>query len=96
MDNLENNNKFSLVEGKFSNEEAREHLMNFFSSRIQFLEMKNFSATVRFGKPDETALREIPELKKKLEKILAIVSEAKSSKKPIYISSDIKISLFDD
>lgn len=96
MVNLENKNKLRLVEGEFSNEEAREFLMNFFSSGIQYLEMKNFSSTVRFGKSDKTALMVIPQLKNNIEELLTTLSEEKLNKRRIYISSEIKISLFDD
>lgn len=85
--------KLTLVEGIFSNEEAKEILMNIFSTKIHFHEMKNFSSQERLGKPDETALKRIPALKISLGKLLKIVEEAGVSNKQLAITSEINISL---
>ena len=85
-----------LVEGNFSNEEAKEVLMNIFSAKINFHETKNFSSKERFGKPDTTAEKRIPELKMELEKVLQVVLEAKSNNKKLKITSKIEISLLND
>lgn len=83
----------NLIEGNFSNEEAKEILMNIFSAKIHFHEMKNFSSMERFGKQDETAVKRIPELKSCMGKLLEIVEEAKSNNKKLVINSEINISL---
>jgi hypothetical protein len=93
MSNFENLN---LIDGVFSNEEAKEILMNVFSTKILFHELKNFSSEERFGKPDKTASKRIPELKKEVEKVLQILSEAKINNKTLRISSEINIKLLDD
>jgi len=87
--------KINLIEGTFSNEEAKEILVNIFSTKINYHEMKNFSSHERFGKYDETAKKRIPELKKELEKISKIISEAKLHNKNLIIKSEITIALSD-
>lgn len=40
---------YKLIEGSFSDEEAKDVLKNFFESKIHFHEMRNFSSEERFG-----------------------------------------------
>lgn len=86
----------SLINGKFNGEEANEILLNLFSTKIHFHELKNFSSRERFGKDDETAQRRIPELKKGREKVKQMVAEAKAKDKHLVITSVINISLEDE
>ena len=85
--------KVSLIEGDFQAEEAKEILMNFFSTKVHFHEMKNFSSQERFGKPDEASLKRIPELKQNLEEVLELVAAASRSNNRLIITSliDIKV-----
>jgi hypothetical protein len=85
--------KLNLINGNFSSEEAKEILMNIFLTKVRFHEVKNFSSLVRFGIDDETAQIRIPQLKKELEKVLKIVSEAEAANKKMIITSEINISL---
>lgn len=93
MDKIET---LTLIEGNFSEEEAREILMNVFSAKIKFHQSTNFSSQLRFGKQCETAKKRIPELNKEVEKVLQVVSEAKSKNKRLIITSGIDIYLSDD
>lgn len=88
--------KLSLINGKFEEEEAREILMNLFSTKIQFHELRNFSSQIRFSQDDEIAQNRIPELKKSKEKLRLILLEAKAKNKRLIITSDINITLSDD
>ena len=47
---MKKNETFNLIDGVFSVDEAREILMNIFSTKIQFHEMKNLSSEERFEK----------------------------------------------
>jgi len=87
--------KLNLIEGTFSHEDANEILMNIFSNKINFHEMNNFRSQERLGKEDDTAKKRITELKKEIEKVLQILSEAKSNNKKLVITSKICISLLD-
>lgn len=88
--------KLNLIEGQFSSTEAQEVLLNIFSTKIQFHELKDFSSQERFGKPDEIAQKRIPELKKEVEKLMQILSEANTGQKHLVVCSEITISLSED
>lgn len=93
MDKIET---LTLIEGNFSEEEAREILINVFSAKINFHRLSDFSSQERLGKQCETAKKRIPELNKEIEKVLQIVSEAKSKNKRLIITSGIDIYLSDE
>lgn len=90
---MKNTKVLKLIDGSFSPDEAREILMNVFSSKIQFNKMKNFSSEERFGKEDITALKRIPELKKSMDIISKLIEEAKQNNETIQIISEVKITL---
>lgn len=85
--------KLTLIEGTFSNEEAKEILMNIFYTKINFHEVKNFSSIERFGEADANAQKRIPHLKQSVEKLTKFLAEANTSKKKIIINSEIIISI---
>ena len=72
---------YKLIEGTFSDQEAKDILKNFFESKIHFHEMRNFSSEERFGHKDDMAVKRIPELKQASKNILEIVQQAKLSNK---------------
>jgi hypothetical protein len=86
----------NLIEGNFSEEEAGEILMALFSAKINYHRMKDFSSRERFGRPDETAQKRIPELQKEIVKVSQVVSEAKSKNKRLIITSAVELHLSDD
>lgn len=93
---MDQNRKLSLINGCFTDAEAKEILMNIFSAKIQFHKVKNFSSQVRHGKDDEIAQNRISDLKKEQEKILQILSEASSKNMKLAITSEINIALITD
>ncbi|GBL35843.1 hypothetical protein EMGBS15_14380 [Filimonas sp.] len=88
--------KLNLIDGEFSHEEAKEILMNIFSTKIHFHKMRNFSSQERFGREDETAIRRIHALEIEIEKVIKVVSEANTLNKKLVITSEINISLADE
>ena len=90
MNNIE---KLTIIEGNFSEVEAREILMNIFSTKINFHSIKNLSSQERFGKDDEIAQKRIPELKNEIERLEQILKEANANNKRLLVSSQISISL---
>lgn len=84
--------KLKLIEGDFSYEEAKEILMNIFSAKIKYHEMKNYSSQERFGKDDETAKIRIPELEKEIDKVKNLVLDAASNNNRLIITSEINVS----
>jgi hypothetical protein len=93
---MKNKETFTLIDGSFSNEEAKEILMNILSTKIHFHEKRDFSSQERFGKKDEIAQRRIPELKESLNIINEKIAEAKSQNKKLLINSELTISFSND
>lgn len=85
----------TLIEGSFSVDEAKEILTNIFSSKINFHKIRNLSTQVRYGKDDVIAQKRIPALKMELEKLEAIIAEAKAHNKKLLVNSAISITLVD-
>ena len=90
---MQNLQKVTFIDGTFSPEESREILMNVYSSKINFHQIKNFSSRERFGKDDKTSTKRIPELKQAMEEVLSIIETAKKNGEQLEIKSDIYISL---
>lgn len=83
----------SLIEGKFESEDAKAILMNIFSTKIQFHEMRNFSSEERSGKPDEISSQRIPVLKSNVAALTEILEEAKRKNQILKITANINISV---
>ena len=86
----------SLIDGQFSDEDAKEILMNVFSKKITFHERKNFSEFEMHGENDQNAQSRITVLKQEMEKVHEIIAEAKAKNQRLKIDSEIKISLLTD
>lgn len=84
--------KFKLIDGRFSTEEAKEILTSVFSEKINFHLMKNFSSQERFGKDDENAAKRIHQLKEELDRLKELLSNRNSADKTLTINSEINIS----
>lgn len=86
-------NTLKLIKGTYSDVEAREILLNLFTSKINFHQMKNFSNEERFGKSDEAALTRITELKQSVIEIKTMLEFAKLNQMKLTIKSEVSISL---
>lgn len=82
---------YKLIYGDFTAEESREILVNVFSSKIQFHQMKNFSSQERFGKADKISTNRIPALNKSLEKILKTIAAAEKKGQRVEIISEVSL-----
>lgn len=87
--------KLILIEGTFESEEAKEILMNIFTTKITFHQRNNFSFQERFGKDHETAKKRIPALQKEVMKLRSIIELAEAQNKKLQIHSEITISMTD-
>ena len=87
---------YKLIEGTFSDQEAKDILKNFFKSKIHFHEMRNFSSEERFGHKDDMAVKRIPELKQASKDILEIVQQAKLGNKRLLINANVQISIVEE
>lgn len=88
--------KLKLIDGYFSPEESREILLNVFSNKIQFHQMKNFSSQERFGKDDNSSVKRIPQLKKSIDKLLKIIDAAEKKGDNLEVKSEVIISIIEN
>lgn len=93
---MKNTETLTIIDGNFTSDEAKEILSKLITSKINFHATKNWSSQERFGKQDEVAQHRIPALKKELEKLHTILSEAEKSNKRLVVSSEINIMLVDE
>ncbi len=93
---MKNTETLTLINGNFTNDEAKEILMNMFSSKINFHTVKNWSSQERYGQDDEIAQKKIPALRDEIKKLELILAEAKVKNKKIVLSSEINISILED
>ena len=63
--------ELKLIEGEFTPQDAKEILTNLYTSKLNFHLMKNFSSMERFGKSDDLSNKKIPELKNRINKVIA-------------------------
>jgi hypothetical protein len=89
---MKNQSKLSLIDGSFTPQEALDILMNLYSSKINFHELKCFSSIERFGHEDEHSAKRIPELKASRNKISIMLKELENSDEEINIQSEVIIS----
>ena len=89
---MKKNEKLIIIDGRYRYDEAKEILMTMFSSKLNFLNIKNWSSQERYGKEDEMAQKRISALRNEMKKLEEILSEVKSKNKMLVISSEINIS----
>ena len=91
-----NKRQVMLINGIFSDIDAKEILLNVISAKIQFHSMKNFSAKERFGKEDLVSLKRKTDLNYDLLKINELIAHAKANNLYLKIDSTIHISLLEN
>ena len=92
---MKNNSNLTLIEEEISCEDANEILTKMFFSNSNYHNIKNWSSQERYGTDDEIAQERIPDLKREMEKLQTILSEARVNRKKLVVSSSIKITLVD-
>jgi protein-tyrosine phosphatase len=90
---METMKKINLINGHFTSFEARELLMDLYTKNINFNKLQNFSAQIRYGNDDDSALERIVYLKESMEQITQILDEAKANNKKVVINSFIDIEI---
>ena len=73
---MNNTETLKLIDGNFANDDARELLMNLFTSKINFYNVKNLSSYVRFGCDDEMAQQRIVLLNEEKLSIIKVFHQA--------------------
>ncbi|BFM41363.1 hypothetical protein CFS9_00040 [Flavobacterium sp. CFS9] len=86
---MKNTQKIQLIKGDFTNEEAKEILLNLINAKINFHNLKNFSDDERSGEQDEFSLKRIAELTESKEAISEMIHHAIEKNLKIKVESDI-------
>lgn len=86
----------TVINDRFTNEEAKDVLLHLFNSPINFYNIKNWSSQERYRKDDAVSQERIPALKKEIEKLQEILKQSKSQNKKLLVSTEITISFADD
>jgi hypothetical protein len=81
-----------LIDGIFSEIDAKEILLNIISTKIHFHSMKNFSSQERLGIEDANSKKRMADLNNDFEKIKEILKQANANNLNLNIHSTIHIS----
>lgn len=92
---MKKNETLTIMDDYFTHDEAKEIIMNMFSSKLNFHNIKNWSSQERFGKNDAIAQEKIPELRNEMKRLEEILTEAKTKNKKLVVSSAINIELLE-
>lgn len=85
--------KLKLVDGTFSAKDSKEILLNIFSSKIHFHQLKNFSSQELNGVDNKIAMKRIPQLQKCMETILKTMTSAEKKGKKVTIKSEVFLTI---
>lgn len=88
--------ELNFIDGEFKTKEAKELLMDLFTKKIQFHEMKNFSKLVRFGNEDFNSKARTSSLKESIELLSDFLEKHDNDKVRLYIHSEIRIEVKND
>jgi hypothetical protein len=92
---MKKNETLTIMDDNFTHDEAKEIIMNMFSSKLNFHNIKNWSSQERFGKNDAIAQEKIPALRNEMKRLEEILLEAKTKNKKLVVSSAINIELLE-
>jgi len=92
---MKKNETLTIMDDYFTHDEAKEIIMNMFSSKLNFHNIKNWSSQERFGKNDAIAQEKIPVLRNEMKRLEEILIEAKTKNKKLVVSSAINIELLE-
>ena len=82
-----------LIKGTFTPDEAGAILLQLLDSKINFHNLKNWSSSERFGKPDAYSEQRLKHLKESRKKVETLVSRSISEEINMIINSSIEINI---
>lgn len=88
--------KFSLVEGIFDAEDAKEILLTLLNNKIKYHNERMFSHEERFNKPCDFSIKRKKELQQTYEAVRDLLNQYKEEGKEVSIHSDICITVKND
>lgn len=85
-----------LIDGTFDAKDAFEILMNVYSSKIHFHQLKNIQSQEHEGKDCKKSKRRIEELKKSMDKASRALASAQIKGKQVVMKSEVVISFVEE
>ncbi|MGB5243700.1 MAG: hypothetical protein WBN16_10795 [Lutimonas sp.] len=93
MDNNKNLAEITLIDGKFTGQEAKEILLHLIFSKMNFHTKKSLGSIERNGEPDPVSERRIEQLLNSEKEIKALMEGLAKDNKKLVIESSINIRL---
>jgi hypothetical protein len=90
MEYITETERFSLIKGEFTKDEARNILLGMINYKINFHELRNFGSSIQNGQQDDLSVRRIEELEATRNQMLKFFSGLDDSGK-LRITSKIII-----
>lgn len=90
---MNQNIKLKLIDGIFEHDDAKEILLNLFTTKINFHKLKNFSSQERFGIEDESSNKRIAELKMEYDKLAQLLKQIKLTDHNLRINTYVDITI---
>lgn len=86
-------NTITLLGSHYTPEDAKDLLMSTINANINFYNIKNLSAQIRYGQPDVHVEEKLEALNKARKQLQSILEQARSSNSLLRIESVIRISI---
>jgi len=90
MEYITDTERFTLIKGEFTKQEARDILLGMINYKINFHELRNFSSSIQQGEQDDSSLKRINELEATRNQMITFFSKLDDSDK-LKITSKIII-----
>lgn len=90
MEFITDTERFTLIKGEFTKEEAKDILLGMINYKINFHEVRNFGSSIQQGQQDDLSVTRIQELEETRTEMLKYFSELENSGK-LKITSKIII-----
>jgi hypothetical protein len=92
---MKNKEKFKLIHGNFTSEEAKNMLYDLIASKIQFHNREAFSIQIRTNGDTSLSIKRVEELKVTQQRIEQMLDYAIENDLKLEINADIEISFFE-
>ena len=85
--------QLELIKGEFSSNDAKEILLQLFSDKIKYHQIRNLGSMERFGEEDKVSAKRLPELKQQVQNILEIFQDGNFPNATFKIQATIHIEI---
>jgi hypothetical protein len=90
MEYLTDTERFTLIKGDFTKDEARDILLGMINYKINFHELRNFGSSIQNGQEDDLSVTRVKELEETRDQMITLFSQMQHTGK-LKITSKIII-----